>query len=331
MISVTVYIKENDPKSTEIVGLIEEINKELPFQPVIIDISSDSSIYEKYKEIAPLVIVGPYQLKVPISKQDLRVAIHAAADRQEVLKTDKGFQKKVDRGNQITGTDRFTLWLSNYYLYFLNLLLLVYIGTPFLAPVLEENKLEGAAKVIYTMYSPVCHQLAYRSWFLFGEQPYYPRALAQVADVKTYEEVTGADPANLLAGRQFVGNPTLGYKVAICERDVAIYGTMLLFGILFLLTGRRIKAIPWYIWVGIGMIPMGIDGGSQLFSFAPGLMPAWVPIRESTPFLRTLTGALFGITTMWYVLPIIEESMRESRSFILRKIAVIKSKAVPEK
>jgi len=326
MVNVTVYIIENDPKSDEVLGLVEEINKELPFQPVKIDISSDNSIYEKYKEIAPIVIVGPYQLRAPISKQDLWVAISAASDRQEVHKTDKGFQNKVNRGNQITGTDRFTLWLSNYYIVFLNVLLLVYIGIPFLAPVLEENKMNGAAKIIYAMYSPVCHQLAYRSWFLFGEQPYYPRSLAQITGVKTYEEVSGADPANLLAGREFIGNPQLGFKVAICERDVAIYASMLLFGLIFMVTGRRIKAIPWYIWVGVGMIPMGIDGGSQLFSFAQSYLPAWVPIRESTPFLRTLTGAIFGITTTWYVLPIIEEAMQESRSFILRKIAVINSK-----
>ena len=327
MINVTVYVKENDSNSDEVVSILEELSRELTFQTVKIDIASDNSIYEKYKENVPFVIAGPYQLKSPINKQDLWVAIQSASDRQEKLQqTDKGFQKKVDRGNIITKTDRFTLWLSHNYIYFLNVILFIYIGLPFLAPVFEKNNLDGPAKVIYTIYSPVCHQLAYRSWFLFGEQPYYPRALAQLEGVKTYEEVSGTDPANLLAGRQFIGNSTLGFKVAICERDVAIYGSMILFGILFMLTKRKIKAIPWYVWVGIGMIPMGIDGGSQLFAFAQGIMPAWVPIRESTPFLRTLTGALFGITTMWYVLPIIEESMMESRSFVLRKIAVINSK-----
>ena len=327
MVNVTVYIKENDPVSEEINNILDELDKELPFQKVVIDIASDKSIFEKYKEVAPLVIVGPYQLKAPITRQDLWVSINAARDRQEKLQlTDKDYQKKVQRGNEITKTDRFTLMLSENYIYFLNLLLLIYVGLPFLAPILEKNNMDGAAKIIYTIYSPVCHQLAYRSWFLFGEQPYYPRELAQIEGVKTYEAVTGADPANLLAGRQFIGNQALGFKVAICERDVAIYGAMLLFGILFMLTGRKIKAIPWYVWVGLGMIPMGIDGGSQLFSFAQGYFPVWVPVRESTPLLRTLTGALFGITTTWYVLPIIEESMRESRSFILRKFAVIKSK-----
>ena len=331
MVNVTIYVKENDPLSDETLHLINELNQELPFVTAKIDIASDNSLLEKYQDLVPLVVVGPYQLKSPISRQDLWIAIKAASDRQDMLgSSDKEYQRRVQRGNEITKTDKFTLWLSHNYLILLNLLLFIYIGLPFLAPVLMENKLEGPAKLIYMVYSPVCHQLAFRSWFLFGEQPFYPRALAQIYGVKTYEEVTGADPANLQAGKQFLGNPVLGYKVAICERDVAIYGSMLLFGILFLLTGRKIKAIPWYVWVSLGMIPMGIDGGSQLFSFGQGFFPAWLPVRESTPFLRTLTGALFGITTTWYVFPIIEESMVESRTFILRKIAVIKSKSSSE-
>ena len=214
---------------------------------------------------------------------------------------DADYLRRVKRGSQITSTDRFTLWLSRYYLIFVNLFMFIYIGLPFLAPVLMESNLEGPAKLIYTVYSPVCHQLAYRSWFLFGEQPYYPRALAGIQGVKTYEEITGNDPTNLMAGREFLGSNSLGFKVALCERDVAIYGSMLLFGLIFMVTGRKLKSLPWYVWVAVGMIPMGIDGGSQLFSFAQGYFPSWVPIRESTPLLRTLTGVLFGVTTFWYV------------------------------
>jgi len=327
MVNVTVYIKENDPPSKEVLNIIDQLGKELSFEKETIDISSNPSLFEKYNNVAPLVVVGPYQLSTPISRKDLWTTISAAINQQEKLQvTGNHHQEKVKRDNEITRADRLTLWLGNYYIYILNLIIFIYVGLPFLAPILAKSNFDGPAKLIYTMYSPVCHQLAYRSWFLFGEQPYYPRALAQVAGAKTYEAVTGIDPANLQAGRDFIGNQTLGFKVAFCERDVAIYAAMLLFGIIFMVTGRKIKAIPWYVWVGIGMVPMGIDGGLQLFNFAQGFLPAWVPLWESTPILRTLTGAIFGIATSWYVLPIIEESMLESRSFILRKVAVIKSK-----
>ena len=51
-------------------------------------------------------------------------------------------------------------------------------------------------------------------------------------------------------------------------------------------------------------------------------LPAWVPMRESTPFLRTLTGGLFGWMTAWYLFPMIEETMRETRRILQRKFAI---------
>jgi uncharacterized membrane protein len=114
---------------------------------------------------------------------------------------------------------------------------------------------------------------------------------------------------NVFNDRQFTGNEVVGYKVALCERDIAMYGAMLIFGIGFALSGRRIRSVPWYLWVLIGLVPIGIDGFSQLPSVIPGL-PSWLPIRESTPLLRTITGTLFGVMTTWYLYPMIEETMK---------------------
>jgi uncharacterized membrane protein len=118
--------------------------------------------------------------------------------------------------------------------------------------------------------------------------------------------------------------------VAICERDVAIYGSLILAGLLFQLTGKKLKSIPWYWWVILAIIPIGLDGGSQLFSLG-GNWPAWFPIRESTPFLRTITGALFGLVTGWYVYPMMEESMKEIRINLARKLTIKKKLMEKEK
>ena len=101
-----------------------------------------------------------------------------------------------------------------------------------------------------------------------------------------------------------------------------MYGGILLFGIVYALSGRKIRQIPWYVWVIFGLIPIGIDGVSQLPSLIPGL-PAWLPMRESTPFLRTFTGGLFGSLTAWYLYPMIEETMKDSRAFLTSKKEVI--------
>ena len=164
--------------------------------------------------------------------------------------------------------------------------------------------------------------MAFRSWFIFGEQTFYPRALAGIEGVLTYEDITGQTQVNIREAQKFVGNDIVGYKVAFCERDIAIYGSMLLFTLFFILSGRRIKSLPWYIWVAIGLIPIGIDGVSQLPGLATSL-PSWLPMRESTPMLRTITGTLFGITTAWYLFPLIEESMRETAMILTEKKAYL--------
>jgi uncharacterized membrane protein len=66
-------------------------------------------------------------------------------------------------------------------------------------------------------------------------------------------------------------------------------------------------------WILIGIVPIGLDGFSQLFS-QPTLN--LIPLRESTPLLRVLTGFLFGSVTAWFGYPYVEESMIENRKFL---------------
>jgi len=220
----------------------------------------------------------------------------------------------------ISGSDRFTWWFSQRYMLVFILLIFGYVGLPFLAPVLMKTGAVGPAKVIYTIYSPLCHQLAFRSWFLFGDQPVYPLALAGVEGLNSYEDYTGLTGNNLLAARDFLGNEIMGYKTALCERDIAIYGALLLFAVIFTLTGRKIKPLPWYYWIIFGMVPIGLDGLSQLPSLAAGLF-RFIPLtRESTPLLRTITGGLFGFCTAWYMFLLIEDSMSETARYITNKM-----------
>jgi uncharacterized membrane protein len=150
--------------------------------------------------------------------------------------------------------------------------------------------------------------------------------------VKTFEEVSGIprldDPysATRFEARKYVGDEGAGYKVALCERDVAIYAAILLFGIVFGFTGRRIKPLHWMVWVFLGLGPIGLDGFSQLLSqFNWEWLAAVIPYRESTPLLRVLTGAFFGLFTAWFAYPNIEESMNETRQYFIKKFAAIEA------
>jgi uncharacterized membrane protein len=162
----------------------------------------------------------------------------------------------------------------------------------------------------------MCHQLAFRSYFLFGEQLIYPRSTVHSFSGLTYQQATGLDENDLWNAREYRGDAQVGYKIALCQRDLAIYLGILSFGLFYAGIGRRIKAIPWYVWVSVGLIPIGLDGLSQIFSQPPINL---IPYRESTPLLRTITGFLFGFFTAWFGYPVAEESMCETRQYMERK------------
>ena len=332
---MTLYYRQGDPESQKVIEYLKNIATRIPHNLILVDIETDEALKFRYLNEIPVVQIGPYMLHHSISEQDLEVALGAARDRADRLTEigDKAYLDRVERGSKFSSTDHVAYWLSRHYLTLFNLILFVYVGLPFAAPVLMKNGQTIPAKAIYTLYSPFCHQLAFRSFFLFGEQPYYPRSLAGVNGT-TYEAIMGLNPianektdAFILDARNFLGNETVGYKVAICERDIAMYGSLLLFGLVYGLTGKRMKQVPWYLWLLIGLVPIAVDGFSQLPGLLSGL-PAFLPDRESTPFLRVLTGGLFGFFTAWYLYPMIETNMKDTRSlFTSKKTAINQMRA----
>jgi len=330
-LSVTLYSRPDCELCDQTREALRSLQVEMPHKLAEIDIDSDPVLKTKYSEQIPVVAVGPYVLRAPISRKDLQMTLGAARDRRNQLADTGGedYRKRVRRGQNISRGDAVYFWLSRHYLALLNLVLFIYVGLPFLAPVLMEEHSAAAARVIYKLYSPLCHQFGFRSFFLFGDQPYYPLQKAGLGGVATFEEVTGltqvGDPysAQRLSARAFTGDQALGYKVALCERDVAIYAAMLLFGVVFSLTGRRMRGLHWMLWLLLALGPIGLDGFSQIISqFNLPWLAQVLPYRESTPFLRVLTGALFGYGTAWFAFPNIEESMRETREFFIKKFAL---------
>lgn len=324
MINVTLYVSPECKDCDRVLADLNDLQKEVPHHLVVIDTNSDSALNARYGKNLPVVEMGPYRIWAPFSKQELLVMLKASGDRAEQLKKvdQEGYQRNVAKGQTISTGDRISLWLSQYYMALIIVFIFLYVGLPFLAPVLMKANLQFPARVIYKIYSPLCHQLAFRSWFLFGTQAFYPREMASIDNILTYEKTIGDGQLDVYQAREFLGNDTYGYKVALCQRDIAIYGAMLLFAIVFLIFGRRFRAIRWYVWVILGLIPIGLDGISQLPSLAINL-PSWIIMRESTPLLRTITGFLFGWITAWYLFPMMEESMKETRRIMLRKKALV--------
>ena len=183
----------------------------------------------------------------------------------------------------------FMRWISAHWLLLVNLFVGLYLGLPILAPLLMGTGHVRVANLIYLIFKPLCHQLPERSFFLFGQQWVY-----------SYDQLSA-----LLRGvevpARYVGNPEIGFKTAVCQRDVAIYLFMFLAGILFVGLRGWLKPLP-FKWFAVLITPMAVDGLGQLFGL-------W----SSTWWSRLFTGGLFGMACVWLAYPYLEQGMREVR------------------
>lgn len=196
--------------------------------------------------------------------------------------------------------DKLVFALAKRWLLLINLLIAIYAGLPVLAPTLMALGYTLPARIIYTVYKPLCHQLPQRSFFLFGPQLAY--------SLETLQKLLGPEKlATDSLASSFIGNPALGYKMAYCQRDTAMYGSMLLAGLIFGLIRHRLRPLPFALYLVL-LAPWAVDGLAQLFDF-----------YESTWRLRTITGSLFGIATVWFAYPYLEAGMAEIRRTVNEK------------
>jgi uncharacterized membrane protein len=165
--------------------------------------------------------------------------------------------------------------MTRHWLLAINAAVGAFIGGALVAPVTAALGWSGAAQVLYAAYHLTCHQWGFRSFFLFGERAVYGQQ--ELASL-------GRDPFG------FVGDATLGWKMAFCERDLAIYAALFAMGIFF--ARHRDMQPLGFVAYAILIVPMAIDGFTQLFGW-----------RESTWQLRVATGLLFGFASAWLVYP----------------------------
>ena len=194
------------------------------------------------------------------------------------------------------------IWIQKNIHYVFLIILTLFILLAVSAPVCMKLGFENLAKIIYWIYSHFCHQFAYRSWFLFGEQSSYPLVQQSSLNQLTFQDAFGDEEPSSEFARSIIGNDRFGYKMAFCQRDLAMYGSLLLFGMFYIITKMRVKRIPLIIWVSLGLLPLAIDGSVQ-FLGSISEFPIGIRSWESLPIIRTITGILFGFFTGWYIFP----------------------------
>jgi uncharacterized membrane protein len=190
--------------------------------------------------------------------------------------------------------DRQIYRLARHWLAVFNVLTGLYVLLPVLAPVLMAVGAPQVGRLIYFAYRPACHQLPERTFFLFGPQPSY--SLDELWATGTVDPAAG-----LLARQRFLGTAQIGWKMAICQRDIAMYGALFVGGLVFGLLRKRLRPLS-LLGYALCLVPMFIDGSTQL-----------VGLHESTPLLRVLTGTVVGLGTVWVLYPRLDSAFAEVR------------------
>ncbi|PKO04418.1 MAG: hypothetical protein CVU41_17220 [Chloroflexi bacterium HGW-Chloroflexi-3] len=225
--------------------------------------------------------------------------------------------------------NRFIFLINKYWFYIFGLSYGLFVGLPFLAPVLMEFELTWPAKVIYTVYSFLCHQLPQRSFFLFGEKLMYSLT-------EFHNPWQASD--NPLVLRKFIGNTDMGWKVAWSDRMIFMYSSALFAAWIWFPLRRKLKSIP--VWgLILFVLPMALDGITHTISDFAGIgqgfrdSNAWLAsltndslspefyagdkLGSFNSWMRMISGTLFGTGIVLYGFPYLSEIFDN-------KVAIIK-------
>lgn len=200
-----------------------------------------------------------------------------------------------------------------------------FVILPFLAPVFMHLGWTTPGKLIYLIYSFVCHQLPERSFFLFGDKLTY-----SLAEIQSAWQFTN----NPMILRKFIGNPEMGWKVAWSDRMFSMYTSIWFFGLAWEVIRRRLGQLPWWGFVLLAL-PMAIDGITHLISDLYGIglgfrdTNTWLALLTNNVFpvtfyagdawgsfnslMRLLTGGLFGLGIVWLSFPYFETALRKQQ------------------
>lgn len=209
--------------------------------------------------------------------------------------------------------------LSRYWMVWFSLLYGIFVGLPFLAPALMNQGVELPARIIYSIYAFLCHQLPERSYFLFGQKLSY-----SIPEIQQVWQVT-SDPMVL---RQFIGTPAMGWKVAWSDRMVSMYTSILPLAWIWYPLRRKIRAAHWTVFIMLA-VPMVLDGTTHMVSDLFGLHNGfrytneWLAALTNNAFpasfylgdawgsfnawMRLITGGLFGLGVVWFGFPYLDQ------------------------
>jgi len=208
-------------------------------------------------------------------------------------------------------------WIGSHWFETFLILYGLWVFAPLLAPVFMQMGWTGVGKAIYFIYSFFCHQLPERSFFLFGEKNMY-----------SLNEIQAAwhDTINPMILRKFIGNESMGWKIAWSDRMISFYTSVWLFAVLWFPFRRKVKPLSWWGFILL-LLPLIMDGSTHAISDLAGIgqgfrdtnewLAVWTNNALPTIFyagdalgsfnslMRFITGLLAGLGIVWLAFPYI--------------------------
>ena len=177
--------------------------------------------------------------------------------------------------------------------------LLVWGVLPFLAPAAYHWGYPLVGRAIHLIYTPFCHQLPQRSWFLFGPQLTY--TLAEIANVASTDQAVQL--------RFFFGSPELGWKMAWSDRMVSFYLMTPVFGLVYAgLRRAGVSVRPLSVkHFALFLLPLFLDGITHMMSdtiwgiSSDGFRDTnvWLALLTADQFPSFYVGDHFGTFNWW--------------------------------
>jgi uncharacterized membrane protein len=131
---------------------------------------------------------------------------------------------------------------------------------------------------------------------------------------------------NPMALRKFIGNESMGWKVAWSDRMISFYTSIWFFALIWPWLRAKVRPLPLWGFV-LSLLPIALDGGTHMISDLAGIGQgfrdsnlwlaeitnnAWPELFYAgdalgsfNSWMRILTGLVAGFGIIWFTLPLI--------------------------
>lgn len=144
--------------------------------------------------------------------------------------------------------------------------------------------------------------------------------------------------------RKFIGNETMGWKIAWSDRMISFYTSVWFFAILWYPLRRKVKPLSWWSFILL-LLPIAIDGGTHMVSDFAGVGQGfrdtnqWLAVLTNNIYpatfyagdalgsfnsiMRFITGLIAGLAITWLVFPYIYQSQAYNQQLDEKRYAKI--------